>query len=76
MILNIQIDKESELKLDNISKVLHQSQNDIIKSATDVYFKTVQENNKKNKILNAVKKCKNDDINIYNDFESSINDNL
>ena len=75
MVATVRLDENLEKTLDNISKILDKKRSDIIREAISFYAKSI-ETNKKSRILNAIEKTKKSDKQLYDNFESTINDSI
>jgi len=75
MTATVRLDDVLEDKLNKLSNVLQKKKSDVIREAISYYAQSI-ENNKKSRILKAVKKTKEIDKNEYKTFEGTIDDGL
>lgn len=73
MIATVRLDDSLEKKLNDLSKKLHKKRSDVIRDAINYYFSSV-ENEKKSRIFNAAAKTKEQDLNLYKEFEGTLSD--
>ena len=75
MIATVRLNAELEETLNSVSKSLHKKKSDIIREAILFYAKSL-ENNKKNRLQNAIKKTTKRDFNEYKNMEDTLNDGI
>ena len=75
MVATVRLDDNLENTLNRVSKILHKKKSDVIRDAIAFYAQNIEEN-KKSRILSAVKKTKNIDKKEFKDFEDISDDGL
>ena len=75
MIATVRLNAELEETLNSVSKSLHKKKSDIIREAILFYAKSL-ENNKKNRLKNAIQKTTKHDFNEYKNMEDTLNDGI
>jgi len=75
MITSVRLDDNLERELKNITKSLHKSKSEIIREAIIMYIKHYEEE-KKNRILKAIKKTKEIDEKEFEDFKDLTDEGL
>ncbi|MCT7505098.1 ribbon-helix-helix domain-containing protein [Aliarcobacter cryaerophilus] len=73
MIATVRLDENLENTLNRVSKILDKKKSDVIREAIIFYSQKVEQN-KKNRLLNAIEKTKDIDKKYFEDFEGTIND--
>ena len=73
MIATVRLDENLENTLNRVSKILDKKKSEVIREAIIFYSKKVEQN-KKNRLLNAIEKTKDIDKKYFEDFEGTIND--
>lgn len=73
MIATVRLDENLENTLNRVSKILDKKKSDVIREAIIFYSQKVEQN-KKNRLLNAIEKTKDIDKKDFEDFEGTIND--
>ena len=73
MIATVRLDENLENTLNRVSKILDKKKSDIIREAIIFYSQKVEQN-KKNRLLNAIEKTKDIDKKYFEDFEGTTND--
>jgi len=75
MVATVRLDDNLENTLNRVSKILHKKKSDVIRDAIAFYAQNIEEN-KKSRILSAVKKTKNIDKKEFKDFKDISDDGL
>jgi len=75
MIATVRLDNHLEKILNNLTNNLHKKKSDIIREAIELYALNL-EKNKENRILQAIKKTKEADKKLNNEFETVVSDAL
>ncbi len=73
MIATVRLDENLENTLNRVSKILDKKKSEVIREAIIFYSQKVEQN-KKNRLLNAIEKTKNIDKKYFEDFEGTTND--
>ncbi len=73
MIATVRLDENLENTLNRVSKILDKKKSEVIREAIIFYSQKVEQN-KKNRLLNAIEKTKDIDKKYFEDFEGTIND--
>ena len=73
MIATVRLDENLENTLNRVSKILDKKKSEVIREAIIFYSQKVEQN-KKNRLLNAIEKTKDIDKKDFEDFESTTND--
>ena len=73
MIATVRIDENLENTLNRVSKILDKKKSEVIREAIIFYSQKVEQN-KKNRLLNAIEKTKDIDKKYFEDFEGTTND--
>lgn len=73
MIATVRLDENLENTLNRVSKILDKKKSEVIREAIIFYSKKVEQN-KKNRLLNAIEKTKDIDKKYFEDFEGTTND--
>mgnify|MGYP001468088259 FL=1 len=73
MIATVRLDENLENTLNRVSKILDKKKSDVIREAIIFYSQKVEQN-KKNRLLNAIEKTKDIDKKYFEDFEGTTND--
>ena len=75
MIATVRLDENLENTLNRVSKILDKKKSEVIREAIIFYSQKVEQN-KKNRLLNAIEKTKDIDKKYFEDFEGTTNDGL
>ena len=75
MVATVRLDEDLEVTLNKVSKILHKKKSDVIREAISFYAKNIEKNNK-TRILKAVEKTKNIDMDEFKDFIGTANDGI
>ena len=75
MVATVRLDDNLENTLNRVSKILHKKKSDVIRDAIAFYAQNIEEN-KKSRILSAVKKTKNIDKKEFKNFKDISYDGL
>ncbi|MDX9813827.1 MAG: CopG family transcriptional regulator [Sulfurimonas sp.] len=75
MIATVRLDEHLEATLSRVSKMLNKKKSEVIREAIGLYAQKVEQN-RKTKILNAIKKTKEIDKKEFEDFEETMDDGL
>ena len=73
MIATVRLDENHEKTLNRVSKILDKKKSEVIREAIIFYSQKVEQN-KKNRLLNAIEKTKDIDKKYFEDFEGTTND--
>ena len=73
MIATVRLDENLENTLNRVSKILNKKKSEVIREAIIFYSQKVEQN-KKNRLLNAIEKTKDIDKKYFEDFEGTTND--
>ena len=73
MIATVRLDEKLENTLNRVSKILDKKKSEVIREAIIFYSQKVEQN-KKNRLLNAIEKTKDIDKKYFEDFEGTTND--
>ena len=73
MIATVRLDENLENTLNRVSKILDKKKSEVIREAIIFYSQKVEQN-KKNRLLNAIEKTKDIDKKYFEDFEGTTND--
>ena len=73
MIATVRLDENLENTLNRVSKILDKKKSEVIREAIIIYSQKVEQN-KKNRLLNAIEKTKDIDKKYFEDFEGTTND--
>ena len=73
MIATVRLDENLENTLNRVSKILDKKKSEVIREAIIFYSQKVEQN-KKNRLLNAIEKTKDIDKKDSEDFEGTTND--
>ena len=73
MIATVRLDENLENTLNRVSKILDKKKSEVIRDAIIFYSQKVEQN-KKNRLLNAIEKTKDIDKKYFEDFEGTTND--
>ena len=73
MIATVRLDENLENTLNTVSKILDKKKSEVIREAIIFYSQKVEQN-KKNRLLNAIEKTKDIDKKYFEDFEGTTND--
>ena len=73
MIATVRLDENLENTLNRVSKILDKKKSEVIREAIIFYSQKVEQN-KKNRLLNAIEKTKDVDKKYFEDFEGTTND--
>ena len=73
MIATVRLDENLENTLNRVSKILDKKKSEVIREAIIFYSQKVEQN-KKNRLLNAIEKTKDIDKKYIEDFEGTTND--
>ena len=73
MIATVRLDENLENTLNRLSKILDKKKSEVIREAIIFYSQKVEQN-KKNRLLNAIEKTKDIDKKYFEDFEGTTND--
>ena len=73
MIATVRLDENLENTLNRVSKILDKKTSEVIREAILFYSQKVEQN-KKNRLLNAIEKTKDIDKKYFEDFEGTTND--
>ena len=68
MIATVRLDENLENTLNRVSKILDKKKSEVIREAIIFYSQKVEQN-KKNRLLNAIEKTKDIDKKYFEDFE-------
>ena len=75
MIATVRLDENLENTLNRVSKILDKKKSEVIREAIIFYSQKVEQN-KKNRLLNAIEKTKDIDKKDFENFEGTINDGI
>jgi len=75
MITTVRLDDTLEKTLETLSNKLHKKKSDIIREAITFYANNIDKN-KRDRLLNAVKKTKDADKRIYEEMEGTLYDGI
>ena len=75
MIATVRLDENLENTLNRVSKILDKKKSEVIREAIIFYSQKVEQN-KKNRLLNAIEKTKDIDKKEFSDFEGTIDDGM
>ena len=75
MTATVRLDENLENSLNRVSKLLYKKRSDVIRDAISFYIQNVEEN-KKNRLLNAIEKIKDIDKKEFKSFQGTINDGI
>lgn len=75
MTATVRLDENLENSLNRVSKLLYKKKSDVIRDAISFYIQNVEEN-KKNRLLNAIEKIKDIDKKEFKSFQGTINDGI
>ena len=75
MIATVRLDENLENTLNRVSKILDKKKSEVIREAIIFYSQKVEQN-KKNRLLNAIEKKKDIDKKYFEDFEGTTKDGL
>ena len=73
MIATVRLDENLENTLNRVSKILDKKKSEVIREAIIFYSQKVEQN-KENRLLNAIEKTKDIDKKYFEDFEGTTND--
>ena len=73
MIATVRLDENLENTLNRVSKILDKKKSEVIRE-TIIFYSQKVEQNKKNRLLNAIEKTKDIDKKYFEDFEGTTND--
>ena len=73
MIATVRLDENLENTLNRVSKIFDKKKSEVIREAIIFYSQKVEQN-KKNRLLNAIEKTKDIDKKYFEDFEGTTND--
>ena len=73
MIATVRLDENLENTINRVSKILDKKKSEVIREAIIFYSQKVEQN-KKNRLLNAIEKTKDIDKKYFEDFEGTTND--